>query len=163
VHASVGGQAGARAQAAAEAMDAAAAAGVSDPVVVGAIGFRPDDEASLVVPAVVRRAAASNNRVSDRAAVGSPPGRWSVTPRPERRGGTAEGAVRAWSGTDRGRPDLRALVALPVGGVESGRTRLRGRRHHLGGPGAALADRGEPGTARRTTSGHGGGQPARRI
>ncbi|WP_041322768.1 isochorismate synthase [Saccharomonospora viridis] len=83
VHASVGGQAGARAQAAAEAMDAAAAAGVSDPVVVGAIGFRPDDEASLVVPAVVRRAAASNNRVSDRAAVGSPPGRWSVTPRPE--------------------------------------------------------------------------------
>src|SRR5690606_2580176 len=83
--------------------------------------------------------------------------------RPDRRGGTAEGGARAWSGTDRGRPDLRALVALPVGGVESGRTRLRGRRHHLGGPGAALADRGEPGTARRTTRGHGGGQPARRI
>src|SRR5690606_39519571 len=71
--------------------------------------------------------------------------------RPDRRGGTAEGGARAWSGTDRGRPDLRALVALPVGGVESGRTRLRGRRHHLGGPGAALADRGEPGTARRPT------------
>ncbi|WP_298175664.1 isochorismate synthase [Saccharomonospora sp.] len=82
-HALVGGQAGSRAQAAAEALDAAAAAGVSDPVVVGAIGFRPDDDVSLVVPAVVRRAAGTNKAVSDRGAAEPRSARWSVTSRPE--------------------------------------------------------------------------------
>ncbi|MFD7655806.1 hypothetical protein ACFV4N_17675, partial [Actinosynnema sp. NPDC059797] len=56
VHATVGAGHGTRAAAVAEALDAAAVFGVEDPVVVGAIGFRPDAEASLVVPAVVRRA-----------------------------------------------------------------------------------------------------------
>ncbi|WP_320773799.1 isochorismate synthase [Streptomyces sp. CRN 30] len=56
VHARVRPGHGTRAAAAAEALDAAVAAGLSDPVVVGAVGFRPDDEAGLVVPALVRRA-----------------------------------------------------------------------------------------------------------
>jgi len=52
----VAGPTGARATAVAEALDAARAAGVRDPLVVGALGFGPDAESSLVVPAVVRRA-----------------------------------------------------------------------------------------------------------
>ncbi|MFR9806882.1 isochorismate synthase [Pseudonocardia sp. RS010] len=51
------GGAGPRAGAAADALDAARTAGVRDPLVVGALGFGPDAESSLVVPAVVRRAA----------------------------------------------------------------------------------------------------------
>ncbi|MEV0675457.1 isochorismate synthase [Actinosynnema sp. NPDC050436] len=49
---------GDRTRAVAGALDAAALAGVEHPVAVGAIGFRPDAESSLVVPAVVRRAEA---------------------------------------------------------------------------------------------------------
>ncbi|WP_037713638.1 MULTISPECIES: isochorismate synthase [Actinomycetes] len=58
VHSHVRGASGARAAAAAEALEAAVLAGVADPVVVGAIGFRPDSGSSLIVPAVVRRAQA---------------------------------------------------------------------------------------------------------
>ncbi|MFE3171210.1 hypothetical protein ACFXI3_06230, partial [Amycolatopsis sp. NPDC059235] len=58
VHSCVRGTPGNRAAAAAEALEAAVLAGVADPVVVGAIGFRPDSGSSLIVPAVVRRAAA---------------------------------------------------------------------------------------------------------
>jgi isochorismate synthase len=56
VHATVPTGAGPCATAAAEALDAARATGVRDPLVVGALGFGPDAESSLVVPAVVRRA-----------------------------------------------------------------------------------------------------------
>ncbi|NJP46798.1 isochorismate synthase [Streptomyces sp. PRB2-1] len=71
-----------RAAAAARALDEAAAGGVPDPVVVGALGFRPDAEASLLVPAVVRRAAAPS------AAAAHPPGGqaptgWTVRLQPE--------------------------------------------------------------------------------
>ncbi|MGW4398605.1 isochorismate synthase [Amycolatopsis nivea] len=56
VHSHVRGTPGNRAAAAAEALEAAVLAGVANPVVVGAIGFRPDSGSSLIVPAVVRRA-----------------------------------------------------------------------------------------------------------
>lgn len=56
VHSHVRGTTGNRAAAAAEALEAAVLAGVANPVVVGAIGFRPDSGSSLIVPAVVRRA-----------------------------------------------------------------------------------------------------------
>ncbi|GAA2882620.1 isochorismate synthase DhbC [Pseudonocardia halophobica] len=56
VHATVPTGSGPRATAVAEALEAARAAGVRDPLVVGALGFGPDAESSLVVPAVVRRA-----------------------------------------------------------------------------------------------------------
>ncbi|MFD2473151.1 isochorismate synthase [Amycolatopsis silviterrae] len=58
VHSHVRGASGNRAAAAAEALEAAVLAGVENPVVVGAIGFRPDSGSSLIVPAVVRRAGA---------------------------------------------------------------------------------------------------------
>ncbi|WP_406630533.1 isochorismate synthase [Amycolatopsis sp. WGS_07] len=58
VHSHVRGATGNRAAAAAEALEAAVLAGVENPVVVGAIGFRPDSGSSLIVPAVVRRAGA---------------------------------------------------------------------------------------------------------
>lgn len=56
VHATVPTGSGPRATAVAEALEAARAAGVRDPLVVGALGFGPDAESCLVVPAVVRRA-----------------------------------------------------------------------------------------------------------
>lgn len=56
VHSHVRSTTGNRAAAAAEALEAAVLAGVANPVVVGAIGFRPDSGSSLIVPAVVRRA-----------------------------------------------------------------------------------------------------------
>ncbi|WP_410657084.1 isochorismate synthase [Amycolatopsis sp. lyj-112] len=70
---------GKRARAAAEILDAALVAGVTEPVVAGALGFRPDAPSSLVVPAVVRRAGAPGP--------GRPVGPlggsgWSLTPRP---------------------------------------------------------------------------------
>lgn len=59
VHATVHRGAGeSHAEAAAAAMSRAADAGVRDPMVVGALGFRPEECASLVVPALVRRAGA---------------------------------------------------------------------------------------------------------
>ena len=69
---------GTRARAAAEILDAALVAGVEEPVVAGAIGFRPDAPSSLVVPAVVRRAGAPKKGGP------VPPlgGSWSVSPRP---------------------------------------------------------------------------------
>ncbi|TQJ00419.1 isochorismate synthase [Amycolatopsis cihanbeyliensis] len=95
VHSCVRARPGARAHAAAEALDAAALAGLADPVVVGALGFRPDAESSLVVPAVVRRAGAPDG------AGARPPGEpvpghtdWAVTPRPEPEG-YADGVRRA--------------------------------------------------------------------
>lgn len=79
VYAPVHAAPGRRARAAAEVLDAALVAGVTEPVVTGAIGFRPDAPSSLVVPAVVRRAGAPGP--------GRPPGPlsgndWSLTPRP---------------------------------------------------------------------------------
>ncbi|SFI52691.1 isochorismate synthase [Amycolatopsis regifaucium] len=69
---------GRRARAAAEVLDAALVAGVTEPVVAGAIGFRPDAPSSLVVPAVVRRAGPPT-RSGPVAPLG---GSWSVSPRP---------------------------------------------------------------------------------
>ncbi|MBB4684140.1 isochorismate synthase [Amycolatopsis jiangsuensis] len=71
-----------RGEAAAEALDEAVLAGAEDPIVVGAIGFRPDAPASLVVPAVVRWAGAPG---TDGPRGGEEPvagGGWSVVPRP---------------------------------------------------------------------------------
>ncbi len=81
---SVRADSGRRAEAVAAELGAAAADGVAEPIVVGALGFRPDSESRLVVPAVVRRASAPE---SGRGAV--PPrqdrlGPWDITPRPER-------------------------------------------------------------------------------
>ncbi|MFJ7212926.1 isochorismate synthase [Amycolatopsis sp. NPDC098790] len=78
VHARVHAATGSRAAAATEALEAARDAGIGDPIVAGAIGFRPDAPSSLVVPAVVRRAGAP-------AAGGAAPvvaGDWTVTPKP---------------------------------------------------------------------------------
>lgn len=55
VHRRVQAAAGDRAEAAFDAMAAASAAGVDDPIVAGALGFRAERTSSLVVPAVVRR------------------------------------------------------------------------------------------------------------
>ncbi|MFC9252128.1 isochorismate synthase [Amycolatopsis thailandensis] len=70
---------GERARAAAEVLDAALVAGVPEPVVAGAIGFRPDAPSSLVVPAVVRRAGPPRAG-GPVAPLGG--GTWSVSPRP---------------------------------------------------------------------------------
>ncbi|MEU4657438.1 isochorismate synthase [Streptomyces sp. NPDC023723] len=70
---------GSWAPAAAEALAAAAAAGLADPVVVGAVGFRPEAEAGLLVPAVVRRAGAPAGL---RAQVPEPGTGWRVRHRP---------------------------------------------------------------------------------
>lgn len=64
VHAHVRGTPGNRAAAAAEALEAAVLAGVANPVVAGAIGFRPDSGSSLIVPAVVRRAGAPGDEAA---------------------------------------------------------------------------------------------------
>ncbi|MCR3750342.1 isochorismate synthase [Lentzea californiensis] len=78
VHAVVDAQHGSRALAAAELLDRTT--GVEEPLVVGAIGFRHDAEASLVVPAVVRRAGAPT--AAERPV--TPFLRsWDITPRPE--------------------------------------------------------------------------------
>ncbi|SER21611.1 isochorismate synthase [Actinokineospora terrae] len=80
VHACVEADGGDRARAAAAALAAAVRAGHDDPVVVGAIGFRQDGPASLVVPAVVRRACApAGDGPTAPAAVPA----WTVVPRPE--------------------------------------------------------------------------------
>jgi isochorismate synthase len=55
---------------------------VPDPVVVGARGFRPDAEASLLVPAVVRRAAAPSAAAAHPAGGHAPTG-WTVRLQPE--------------------------------------------------------------------------------
>lgn len=80
----VQGEHGHRARAALDTLDGSAeVAEVGEPIVVGAIGFRPDSPASLVVPAVVRRAAAPHGPAGR---IGSSPepgsGTWSITPRP---------------------------------------------------------------------------------
>ncbi|MEV0373723.1 isochorismate synthase [Streptomyces sp. NPDC050636] len=80
VHARVRAGGGAQALAAAEALDAAAAAGVPEPVVAGAVGFRPAAETALVVPSVVRRADAPAGVRAPDAESGTS---WTVTPRPE--------------------------------------------------------------------------------
>ncbi|WP_026316762.1 isochorismate synthase [Actinokineospora enzanensis] len=79
VHAPVEAGDGDRAAAARAALAAAARAGVDDPVVVGAIGFRPDGPASLVVPALVRRACAP---VGDGPTGAAAVPDWTITPRP---------------------------------------------------------------------------------
>ncbi|WP_199443620.1 isochorismate synthase [Umezawaea beigongshangensis] len=99
VHSTVGAGHGSRARAAAEALDAAVVAGIADPVVAGAIGFRPDSESSLVVPAVVRRAAAPNAAAATLPASGG--AIWSITARPEP-DGYAEGVRRALALIDDG-------------------------------------------------------------
>jgi isochorismate synthase len=82
VHALVDVGTGARAEAAADALADAVAAGVDDPVVVGALGFGPDAEASLVVPALVRRAGLRGETHAPPPLAGS----WTVRRRPEPHG-----------------------------------------------------------------------------
>lgn len=84
VHSTVTAAAGERrGEAAARALADARAAGMADPIVAGAIGFRPDDEASLIVPAVVRRAPAPDAATAASAAAAPVPSAWSLTPRPD--------------------------------------------------------------------------------
>ncbi|MEU6289042.1 isochorismate synthase [Streptomyces sp. NPDC046988] len=91
VHSRVAPAQGTLAAAAARALDKAALAGVPDPVVAGAVGFRPEADASLVVPAVVRRAGAPEHiQVPD---LHTREG-WQVRPVPEPEG-YAEGVRRA--------------------------------------------------------------------
>lgn len=91
VHSRVAPAGGPLAETAARTMDAAALAGVPAPVVVGAVGFRPEAEASLVVPAVVRRAGAPEHiQVPD---LHTHEG-WRVRPVPEPEG-YVEGVRRA--------------------------------------------------------------------
>ncbi|MFD7548818.1 isochorismate synthase [Streptomyces sp. NPDC059578] len=80
VHARVRAEDGRHARAAAEALDAAAAAGVVEPIVAGAVGFRPSATTGLVVPSVVRRAEAPAGVRAPDAESGTS---WTVTPRPE--------------------------------------------------------------------------------
>ncbi|WP_431040563.1 isochorismate synthase [Streptomyces sp. P1-3] len=104
VHARVRPEGGEQALAAAKALRAAAAAGVSEPVVAGAVGFRPEAEAGLVVPAVVRRAGAPAGVRAPDAESGTA---WTVDPRPEP-ADYADGVRRALELIDRG--DLRKVV-----------------------------------------------------
>ncbi|GAA1221763.1 isochorismate synthase [Prauserella alba] len=84
VHAVVPAEPGtSRAQAAARALADARAAGLADPIVAGAVGFRPDDAASLVVPALVRRAPAPDGTATASAASVPVPAAWTVTPQPD--------------------------------------------------------------------------------
>ncbi len=71
---------GSKALAAAEALDAARTAGLPEPVVAGAVGFRPDAASSLVVPSVVRRADAASEVSAPGAGSGAA---WAAVPRPE--------------------------------------------------------------------------------
>ncbi|PPK63705.1 isochorismate synthase [Actinokineospora auranticolor] len=80
VHATVETRDGDRARAVSAALAAAARAGVDHPMVVGAIGFRPDGPASLVVPALVRRACAPTGDGPTGAAVAPA---WTIAPRPQ--------------------------------------------------------------------------------
>lgn len=76
------GAGGSHADAAARALAQAREAGVAEPIVAGAIGFRPDGESSLVVPSVVRRAPAPE--AGDvQGTHGAAARSWTVTPRPE--------------------------------------------------------------------------------
>lgn len=82
VHATVPGGAGGAADAAAAALAEATAAGRPDPLVVGAVGFAADAPHSLVVPTLVRRAAAGD-RPGRPVRVPEPPGGpWEVAHRP---------------------------------------------------------------------------------
>nr|WP_255375600.1 chorismate-binding protein [Saccharomonospora sp. CUA-673] len=71
------------AAAAARALTQARESGLEDPIVAGAIGFRDDGQASLVVPAVVRRAPAPGPEAHAGTATAPTPGPWNVTPAPE--------------------------------------------------------------------------------
>ncbi|MGA4837721.1 isochorismate synthase [Streptomyces sp. G45] len=104
VHARVRSGSAGQASAAAEALDAAAAAGLPEPVVAGAVGFRPERESGLVVPAVVRRAGAPTAVRAPEAETGA---RWTLTPRPEP-SHYAQGVRRALELIDRG--DLSKVV-----------------------------------------------------
>lgn len=95
---------GAQALAAAEALDAAATAGVPEPVVAGAVGFNPAAETGLVVPSVVRRADAPAGVRAPEAESGTS---WTITPRPES-ARYAESVRRALELIGRG--DLRKVV-----------------------------------------------------
>ena len=88
VHTVVPASAGGAADAVTAALHEAVAAGLSDPVVVGAVGFAPGAESSLVVPAVVRRAAGPANVPPDTGAGADrgpeeARGGWSVRRTPE--------------------------------------------------------------------------------
>ncbi|MFD9959439.1 isochorismate synthase [Amycolatopsis sp. NPDC058986] len=85
VRASVRRGTGSWSGAAVEALGKAAALGVTEPVVAGAIGFRPEAEAGLVIPAVVRRAGAPERSAAGETPEGFGATTWSVTPRPEPR------------------------------------------------------------------------------
>ncbi|NGO67703.1 isochorismate synthase [Streptomyces boncukensis] len=103
-HARVRAGNGAHALAAADALDAAAAAGIPEPVVAGAVGFHPAAQAALLVPSVVRRADAPTDVRAPGAESGTVR---TVTPRP----GTAQytdGVRRALERIGRG--DLSKVV-----------------------------------------------------
>ncbi|WP_415949189.1 isochorismate synthase [Streptomyces sp. KLOTTS4A1] len=80
IHARIRADGASHAGAAAEALRAAAEAGVPDPVVAGAVGFRRSAESGLVVPSLVRRADAPAGVRAPGAESGTS---WTVTPRPE--------------------------------------------------------------------------------
>ncbi|MGH4033542.1 isochorismate synthase [Actinomycetota bacterium Odt1-20B] len=98
IHARVRAGGGAQALVAAQALDAAATAGVPDPVVAGAVGFHPEAANGLVVPSVVRRADAPVGVRAPDAETGTA---WEVTPRPEP-ARYAESVRRALELIDRG-------------------------------------------------------------
>ncbi|MFE0677931.1 isochorismate synthase [Streptomyces sp. NPDC058867] len=104
VHTKVRPHGGTWASAAAAALRSAAAAGLSEPVVVGALGFRPEADASLLIPAVVRRAGAP---AASRAGVVDAGAAWRVTPRPDP-AAYADAVRRALEAIDGG--ELRKVV-----------------------------------------------------
>lgn len=105
VRATVRTDPGRRAEGVAAALESAVADGESEPIVVGAIGFRPDSDASLVIPAVVRRAGPPGSGLPGGAAGALGP--WTIAPRPAREDYTAA-AVEALRRIGRG--DLEKVV-----------------------------------------------------
>ncbi|MGW8992633.1 isochorismate synthase [Streptomyces zhihengii] len=104
VHSRVQPVRGSHARGATAALAAAAAAGIPEPVVAGAVGFRPGAESGLVVPSVVRRAGAPG---AVRAPEAEAEASWSLRPRPEP-DGYADAVGRALELIERG--DLRKVV-----------------------------------------------------
>ncbi|WP_240690779.1 MULTISPECIES: isochorismate synthase [unclassified Amycolatopsis] len=145
VHSHVRGTTGNRAAAAAEALEAAVLAGVANPVVVGAIGFRPDSGSSLIVPAVVRRAelpgdgglrmGESSQVVGDPAESGGNAGECS---RAAEFGGDASGRSRAAGnvaefGGDAGGRSRAAGNVVGSGGNAGGHSQVASRAVEPGG------------------------------
>ncbi|WP_370318213.1 isochorismate synthase [Amycolatopsis sp. CFH S0740] len=126
-------------------MEAAVLAGVANPVVVGAIGFRPDSGSSLIVPAVVRRAelpgdgglrmGESSQVVGDPAESGGNAGECS---RAAEFGGDASGRSRAAGnvaefGGDAGGRSRAAGNVVGSGGNAGGHSQVASRAVEPGG------------------------------